>query len=67
MEECLDPSIDRVKGRTGKWAEGEDIKLKHTVERHGGKNWVAITSVITHGVMHGIPASTVRMDVRVDG
>ena len=40
--DVLDPSVDRGSGRTGKWSEDEDIKLKDAVQRHGGKDWVAI-------------------------
>jgi hypothetical protein len=42
----LDPSIDRVSGRTGKWTEDEDIKLKDAVQMHGVKNWCAITALV---------------------
>jgi hypothetical protein len=41
----LDPSIDRTPpGRTGTWAEDEDMKLKDAVQMHGGKNWDAIAA-----------------------
>jgi hypothetical protein len=39
-------SIDRVNGRTGKWKEDEDSKLKDAVQRHGGKHWDAIAALI---------------------
>jgi hypothetical protein len=42
----LDPSIDRENGRTGKWTEGEDSKLKDAVQTHGGKNWAAISALV---------------------
>jgi hypothetical protein len=42
----LDPSIDRATGRTGKWSEDEDIKLKDAYTTHGGKNWAAIAAVV---------------------
>jgi hypothetical protein len=42
----LDPSIDRVNGRTGKWAEDEDSKLKEAVQTHGGKNWCGIAALV---------------------
>jgi hypothetical protein len=42
----LDPSIALAAGRTGKWTEDEDIKLKHSVQLHGGKNWVAIAALV---------------------
>jgi hypothetical protein len=45
----LDPSIDLANGRTGKWAENEDIKLKDAVQIHGGKEWVAITALVPAG------------------
>jgi myb proto-oncogene protein len=42
----LDPSIALTNGRTGKWSEDEDIKLKDAVERHGGKDWGAISALV---------------------
>jgi myb proto-oncogene protein len=42
----LDPSIDRTTGRTGKWVEDEDIKLKDAAQTHGGKNWGAIAALV---------------------
>jgi ubiquitin len=42
----LDPSIDRVNERRGKWAEDEDIKLKDAIQTHGGKNWDAIAALV---------------------
>jgi hypothetical protein len=44
--DVLDPSIDRGSGRTGKWSEDEDLKLKDAVERHGGKDWVALSALV---------------------
>jgi hypothetical protein len=45
--DVLDPSIDRsAPGRTGKWTEEEDLKLKYSVEMHSGKNWTAITTLV---------------------
>jgi hypothetical protein len=41
-QNALDPSIDRVNGRTGEWKEDEDIELKHAAQNHGGKNWDAL-------------------------
>jgi myb proto-oncogene protein len=32
----LNPFIDQVNGRTGKWSEDEDIKLKDAVQTPGG-------------------------------
>jgi myb proto-oncogene protein len=34
----LDPSIDWANGRANKWREDEDLKLKNSVEMHGGKD-----------------------------
>jgi hypothetical protein len=45
----LDPGIDLANGRTGKWAEDEDIKLKDAVQIHGGKEWIAITALVSAG------------------
>jgi hypothetical protein len=42
----LDPSIDGANGRTGKWSEDEDIKLKDAVQTHGGKYWGAIAALV---------------------
>jgi hypothetical protein len=42
----LDPSIALTAGRTCKWTEDEDIKLKKAVQMHGGKNWAAITAMV---------------------
>jgi hypothetical protein len=42
----LHPTIDRANGITGKWSEDEDIKLKDSVRRHGGKNWGAISALV---------------------
>jgi hypothetical protein len=44
------PSIDQMTGSTrstGTWKEEEDIKLKAAVRTHGGKNWIAITSLVS--------------------
>jgi myb proto-oncogene protein len=42
----LDPSIGRANGRTGKWAEDEDINLMDAVQRHDGKDWGAIPALV---------------------
>jgi hypothetical protein len=42
----LYPDIDRTNGRTGKWTEDEDSKLKDAVQRHGGKNWGTIATLV---------------------
>jgi hypothetical protein len=39
----LDHRIDRS---TGKWTAGEDIKLKDSVQTHGGKNWDVIVALV---------------------
>jgi hypothetical protein len=44
--DVLDPSIDRANGRTGKWVEDEDTKLKNAVQTHGGKNWKEIAVLV---------------------
>jgi hypothetical protein len=38
--------VNRVNGRTGKWTEEEDRKLKDAVQTHGGKNWVVIGALV---------------------
>jgi hypothetical protein len=40
------PSIDRSNGRTGKWGEDEDVKLKGAIQAHGVKDWVAIAALV---------------------
>jgi hypothetical protein len=42
----LDPSITLTARRTGKWTEDEDLKLKKAVQMHGGKEWVAIATLV---------------------
>jgi hypothetical protein len=44
--DALDPRIDGINGRTGQWAEDEDIKLKNAVQTHGGNNWSAIAALV---------------------
>jgi hypothetical protein len=44
--DALKHSIDRTSGRTGKWAEDEDIKLKNAAQKHGGKDWAAIAALV---------------------
>jgi hypothetical protein len=44
--DALSPSIDQANGRTGRWAEDEDIKLKEAVQKHGCKDWAAIAGLI---------------------
>jgi hypothetical protein len=50
--DAFDPSIDRANGRTGTWAEDEDSKLKDAVQRHGGKDWAAISALISGRTKH---------------
>jgi hypothetical protein len=42
----LDPNTDRTTGRTGKWVEDEDIKLKDAVQTHGDKDWFVIATLV---------------------
>jgi hypothetical protein len=35
----LNQRIDRATGRSGKWTEYEDSKLRDAVQRHGGNHW----------------------------
>jgi ribosome recycling factor len=44
--DALHPSIDRVNGRTGKWTEDEDSKLKDAVQTLGDKNWGTIAAQV---------------------
>jgi hypothetical protein len=39
-------STDQTPGRIGKWTADEDAKLNDSVQRHGGKNWIAITALV---------------------
>jgi hypothetical protein len=45
-KDTLDSNIDRANGRTGSWAEDEDLKLKAAVQTHGGKNWNKIAALV---------------------
>jgi hypothetical protein len=42
----LDPSIVRATGRSGNWAEDEDIKLKESVRLNGDQSWAAIAALV---------------------
>jgi uncharacterized protein (DUF2237 family) len=42
----VDPSIARTAGRTGKWTENEDRKLKKSVQMHGSMDWAAIAVLV---------------------
>jgi hypothetical protein len=45
--ESLDPSINQMDEHTGgKWIGVEDSNLKDVVEKHGGKDWAAIASLV---------------------
>jgi hypothetical protein len=44
--DALDPSIALTTGRTGAWTEDEDLKLKYSVQMHGGKDWAAIAAMV---------------------
>jgi hypothetical protein len=44
--DILKPNIDQVTGRTGRWAEDEDIKLKNAVQKLGSENWCAIATLV---------------------
>jgi myb proto-oncogene protein len=44
--DVLAPDRDRERGRTGKWSEDEDSKLKDAVQTHDGKNWGAIAALV---------------------
>jgi hypothetical protein len=45
-KDVLDPSMNREIGRTGKWTEDENSKLKDAVQTRGGKNWDAIGTLV---------------------
>jgi hypothetical protein len=45
--DALDPTIDSMMLRTGKWTRDEDGKLKGSVQTHGGKNWGAIAALVS--------------------
>jgi hypothetical protein len=45
-DHLLDPNIDRMTGSSGTWTAVEDSKLKDSVEKHGGKDWAAITALV---------------------
>jgi hypothetical protein len=44
--DVLDPNIDRVSGRTGKWTAVEDSKLEDAVQTHDDKDWIAISLLV---------------------
>jgi hypothetical protein len=46
-KDVLDPStINRSNGRTGKWTEGEVLRLKGAIQMHGDKDWAAIAALV---------------------
>jgi hypothetical protein len=42
----LDTNIALITSCAGKWTEDEDLKLMHSVQTHGGKDWVAIAALV---------------------
>jgi hypothetical protein len=67
----LDPNIERASGRTGKWAEDENSKLKDAVQTHGDKDWAAIAALVPgrtrnqckskwHNALHARIVRTIR-------
>jgi hypothetical protein len=50
--DAWDPSIDRANGRTSRWVEDEDIKLKVAVQTHGEKEWVEISALVPGRTRH---------------
>jgi hypothetical protein len=43
---ALDPSIEQMTERTGKWLTEEDEQLVAAVQKHNGKNWDAIAELV---------------------
>jgi hypothetical protein len=46
VDQGLNPSIALASGRKGKWSAVEDSKLKDAVQKHGVKDWAAITALV---------------------
>jgi myb proto-oncogene protein len=44
--DALDPRIALTAGSTGKWTEDEDLKVKATVQSHGGMDWATIATMV---------------------
>jgi hypothetical protein len=44
--DTLNPSIGRASGRKGKWSVAEDSQLKHALQTHADKDWVAIALLV---------------------
>jgi hypothetical protein len=40
------PKMDQTNGRTGELSEDEEIKLKDSLQMHGGKKWGAIIALV---------------------
>jgi myb proto-oncogene protein len=73
---AMKPSIAPAAGRTGKWEEDEDSKLKDAIQTQGDNDWAVIAALVPGRTRHQcrdkwneswIPSSTERMDVRVNG
>jgi hypothetical protein len=47
LKHRIERATDRAIGGTGTWTEEEDAKLKDSVHLHGGRNWDAITALVT--------------------
>jgi hypothetical protein len=45
-KDVLDPSINRVNKRAGKWTEDEESKLKDAVQTHGDNDWKEISALV---------------------
>jgi hypothetical protein len=46
LHDALDSSIDRKTVRMGRWTADEVKALKDAVEKHNGKNWEVISSLV---------------------
>jgi hypothetical protein len=44
--DVFDCSVERAIGRKDLWTEDEDLKLKYSVQIHGGKNWNNIAAMV---------------------
>jgi hypothetical protein len=44
--DTLKPSMKPVSGRKGKWSAAEDSQLKHAIQTHADKDWVAISLLV---------------------
>jgi hypothetical protein len=50
--DSLDPTSDETTVRKGKWTKEEDVKLKDAVKKHNGKDWAAISALVSGRVKH---------------